>query len=192
MKVNPFDCSISCTAFKYVNFIYPSLNELYHLFSEKAIVDKYQLFYIILLQWQLLILIKQVHNNRYFLKQITEAFHHLLSFTVSFYYCLLKTIKDLQYFRSFYISKTPLVPTISFSVLMDSSINQTVSPFSTGGYTCIPSIPNGEVTTSGQLVISGRLDVSDEGTYRCTSSEINGSIVINLVATGESISLFSL
>ena len=75
---------------------------------------------------------------------------------------------------------------------MDSSINQPVGPSSTGGYTCIPSIPNGEVTTSGQLVISGRLDVSDRGTYRSTSSEINGSIVINLVATGKSISFLSL
>ena len=56
----------------------------------------------------------------------------------------------------------------------------------------MPSIPNGEVTTSGQLVISGRLGVSDKGTYRCTSAEINGSIVIELVATGKSIFLFSL
>ena len=94
------------------------------------------------------------------------------------------TIKDLQYFRSFYISKTPIAPIVSFSVLMDSSINQTVGPSSTGGYTCMPSIPNGEVTTSGQLVISGRLDVSDGGTYKCTSSEINGSIVIELDAVG--------
>ena len=63
-------------------------------------------------------------------------------------------------------------------------ISQPVGPSSTGGYTCMPSIPNGEVTTSGQLVISGRLDVSDEGTYRCTSAEINGSIVIELEAFG--------
>ena len=48
----------------------------------------------------------------------------------------------------------------------------------------MPSIPNGEVTTSGQLVISGRLDVSDGATYKCTSAEINGSIVIELEAFG--------
>ena len=64
-------------------------------------------------------------------------------------------------------------------------ISQPVGPSSTGGYTCTPSIPNGEVTTSGQLVISGRLDVSDGGTYRCTSAEINGSIVIELETYGE-------
>ena len=80
---------------------------------------------------------------------------------------------------------------MSFSILDDVSINTTVGPSSTGGYTCTPSIPNGEVTTSGQLVISGRLDVSDGGTYRCTSAEINGSIVIELVATGKS-NFFSL
>ena len=68
-------------------------------------------------------------------------------------------------------------------------ISQPVGPSCTGGYTCIPSIPNGEVTTSGQLVISGRLDVSDGGTYRCTSSEINGSIVIELDAVGELVTL---
>ena len=75
-----------------------------------------------------------------------------------------------------------------FSILDDVSINKTIGPSSTRGYTCIPSIPNGEVTTSGQLVISGRLDVSDEGTYRCTSAEIGGDIIIELVATGRSIS----
>ena len=77
---------------------------------------------------------------------------------------------------------------MSFSILDDVSINTTVGPSSTGGYTCTPSIPNGEVTTSGQLVISGRLDVSDGGTYRCTSTEISGDIIIELVATGKSIS----
>ena len=78
---------------------------------------------------------------------------------------------------------------MTFSVLDDVSINTTVGPSSTGGYTCTPSIPNGEVTTSGQLVISGRLDVSDGGTYRCTSAEINGSIVIELEAVGELVTL---
>ena len=72
---------------------------------------------------------------------------------------------------------------------MDSSINQAIGPSSTGGYTCMPSIPNGEITTSGQLVISGRLDVSDEATYRCTSAEMNGSIVIELEAVGELVTL---
>ena len=55
----------------------------------------------------------------------------------------------------------------------------------------MPSIPNGEVTTSGQLVISGRLDVSDRGTYRCTSVEINGIIVIELEAVGELVAFTS-
>ena len=79
---------------------------------------------------------------------------------------------------------------VTFSILHNASINTTVGPSSTGGYTCIPSIPNGEVTTSGQLMISGRLDVSDGGVYQCTSSEIIGYIIIVLVATGEYISFF--
>ena len=71
------------------------------------------------------------------------------------------------------------------------SISQPVGPSSTGGYNCTPSIPNGEVTTSGQLVISGRLDVSDEGTYRCTSAEIHGSIIIELETYGEEAAIYA-
>ena len=55
-----------------------------------------------------------------------------------------------------------------------------VGPSSTRGYNCTPSIPNGELTSSGQLVISPGLDINDEGIYRCTSAEINGDIVIEL------------
>ena len=79
------------------------------------------------------------------------------------------------------------VPSVSYSVLADSSITRDVGPSSIGGYICTPAIPNGEINTSGQLVISGRLDTSDEGIYRCTSAEISGDIVIELVATGNSI-----
>ena len=93
------------------------------------------------------------------------------------------------WFDATFVFYSQTVPTVSFSVLMDSSINQTVGSSSTRGYICMPLIPNGEVTTSGQLVISGRLDVSDRGTYRCTSSEINGSIVIELEAVGELLTL---
>ena len=37
----------------------------------------------------------------------------------------------------------------------------------------------------GRLIINGRLDANDEGTYRCTSAEINGDIVIELEAFGK-------
>ena len=73
---------------------------------------------------------------------------------------------------------------INFSTIMDTSVNQTVAPSSTGGYTCTPSIPNGQLTNSGNLVIDGRLDIGDATEYRCTSDEINGVIVIELAATG--------
>ena len=63
-------------------------------------------------------------------------------------------------------------------------MNQTVAPSSTGGYTCTPSIPNGQLTNSGNLVIDGRLDIGDATEYRCTSDEIKGVIVIDLVAMG--------
>ena len=63
-------------------------------------------------------------------------------------------------------------------------MNQTVAPSSTGGYTCTPSIPNGQLTNSGNLVIDGRLDIGDATEYRCTSDEINGVIVIELAAIG--------
>ena len=81
-----------------------------------------------------------------------------------------------------------VVPSVSYSVLNDTSITRDVGPSSIGGYICIPTIPNGEINTSGQLVINGRLDISDEGIYRCTSAEISGNIVIELVATGNLIS----
>ena len=67
---------------------------------------------------------------------------------------------------------------------MNTSVNQTVAPSSTGGYTCTPSIPNGQLTNSGNLVIDGRLDIGDATEYRCTSDEIKGVIVIDLVAMG--------
>ena len=77
-----------------------------------------------------------------------------------------------------------LVPgSISFSTIEVTTLNESVAPATTtGDYTCTPSIPNGQLTNSGNLVINGRLDASDSTQYRCTSDDINGSIVIELAA----------
>ena len=68
---------------------------------------------------------------------------------------------------------------------MDTSISQPVGPSTQGAYSFDPPLPSGvEVTTSGALVINGRLDIDDGGLYRITAPEINGSIVFELIATG--------
>ena len=74
---------------------------------------------------------------------------------------------------------------ISFSVLSSTSVGQSVGSLSFSGYNCTPSIPNGGINNFGRLIINGRLDASDDGTYRCTSAEINGDIVIELKAFGK-------
>ena len=72
-----------------------------------------------------------------------------------------------------------------FSVLRDNNINTSLAPPSAGGYNCTPSIPNGDLTSSGRLVITGTLTVVDAGVHRCTSAELSGDIVIELMASGK-------
>ena len=74
-----------------------------------------------------------------------------------------------------------------FSALRDNNISTSVGPPSTGGYNCTPSIPNGELTSSGRLVITGTLTVVDARVHRCTSAELSGDIVIELMASGKCI-----
>ena len=60
----------------------------------------------------------------------------------------------------------------------------TIAPAAPSGYTCSPLIPQGELTTSGTLMISSGLDASSEGEYRCVSDDINGTVVIDLDVVG--------
>ena len=60
----------------------------------------------------------------------------------------------------------------------DTSV--TIAPAAPSGYICTPPIPQGELTTSGTLVILSGLDTSDEGEYRCFSDDVNGIVVIEL------------
>ena len=68
--------------------------------------------------------------------------------------------------------------------LEDTSVTVTLAPAAPSGYTCTPPIPQGELTTSGTLMISSGLDTSDEGEYRCTSDDVNGTIIIYLDVVG--------
>ena len=60
----------------------------------------------------------------------------------------------------------------------------TITPSAPSGYTCTPPIPQGELTTSGTLMISSGLDTSAEGEYRCVSDDVNGTVVIQLDVVG--------
>ena len=66
--------------------------------------------------------------------------------------------------------------------LEDTSV--TIAPSAPSGYTCTPTIPQGELTTSGTLIISSGLDASSEGEYRCVSDDVNGTVVIDLDVVG--------
>ena len=68
----------------------------------------------------------------------------------------------------------------------------TVAPAAPSGYTCTPPIPQGELTTSGTLMISRGLDSSEEGEYRCVSDDVNGTVVIDLDVVGMYNSLLAL
>ena len=66
--------------------------------------------------------------------------------------------------------------------LEDTSV--TIAPPAPSGYTCTPPIPQGELTTSGTLMISSGLDATSEGEYRCVSDDVNGAVVIYLDVVG--------
>ena len=69
---------------------------------------------------------------------------------------------------------------------MDSLENTsvTIAPAAPSGYTCTPSIPQGDLTTSGTLMISSGLDASSEREYRCVSDDVNGTVVIQIDVVG--------
>ena len=65
----------------------------------------------------------------------------------------------------------------------DTSV--TIAPAAPSGYICTPPIPQGELTTSGILMISSGLDASSEREYRCVSDDVNGIVVIGLDVVGK-------
>ena len=69
-------------------------------------------------------------------------------------------------------------PSFPVDTLEDTSV--TIAPAAPSGYNCTPLIPQGELTTSGTLMISSGLDASAEGEYRCVSDDVNGIVVIDL------------
>ena len=75
-------------------------------------------------------------------------------------------------------------PGFQVDSLEDTSV--TIAPSAPSGYTCTPPIPQGELTTSGTLMISSGLDASAEGEYICVSNDINGRVVIQFDVVGMS------
>ena len=73
-------------------------------------------------------------------------------------------------------------PGFQVDTLEDTSA--TIAPSAPSGYTCTPTIPQGELTTSGNLMISSGLDASAEREYRCVSDDVNGTVVIDLDVVG--------
>ncbi len=56
-----------------------------------------------------------------------------------------------------------------------------VVPPVTSGYDCIPPLPKGELNLMGKLSLDAGLSVDDSGDYRCSSTDINGTVVLNLL-----------
>ena len=75
-----------------------------------------------------------------------------------------------------------IVPGFRVNALEDTSV--TIAPAAPSGYICTPPIPQGELTTSGKLMISSGLDASAEGEYRCVSDDVNGVVIIDLDIVG--------
>ena len=73
-------------------------------------------------------------------------------------------------------------PSFPVDTLEDTSV--TIAPTAPSGYNCTPPIPQGELTTSGTLVISSGLDIIAEGEYRCVSDDVNGVVIIDLDIVG--------
>ena len=76
-----------------------------------------------------------------------------------------------------------IVPGFRINSLEDTSVS--IALAAPSGYTCTPPIPQGELTTSGTLMISSGLDTSANGEYRCVSDDVNGTIVIDLNVFGK-------
>ena len=75
-----------------------------------------------------------------------------------------------------------IVAGFKVDALEDTSV--TIAPSAPSGYNCTPPIPQGELTTSGTLIISSGLDESAEREYRCVSDDVNGIVVIDLDLVG--------
>ena len=80
------------------------------------------------------------------------------------------------------ISLLMIDPGFQVDTLEDTSV--TIAPSAPSGYNCSPPIPQGELTTSGKLLISSGLDASAERQYRCVSDDVNGIVVIDLDVVG--------
>ena len=71
---------------------------------------------------------------------------------------------------------------VTVDTLEDTSV--AIAPSAPSGYTCTPPIPQGELTTSGTLMISSGLDNSAEEEYGCVSDDVNGTVIIYLDVVG--------
>ena len=71
---------------------------------------------------------------------------------------------------------------VTVDTLEDTSV--AIAPSAPSGYTCTPPIPQGELTTSGTLMISSGLDTSAEGEYKCVSNDFIGMVVVYLDVVG--------
>ena len=95
---------------------------------------------------------------------------------------LIVSFKTLKVLNNNFFNKSTISDPVQVDSLEDTSV--TIAPAAPSGYTCIPSIPQGELTTSGTLIISSGLDASSEGEYRCVSDDVNGTVVIDLDVVG--------
>ena len=75
-----------------------------------------------------------------------------------------------------------IVPSFPVDTLEDTSV--TIAPSAPSGYNCTPPIPQGELTTSGTLMISSGLNTSAEREYTCVSDDVTGIVVIDLDVVG--------
>ena len=95
---------------------------------------------------------------------------------------LIVSFKTLKVLNNNLFNKSTISDPVQVDSLEDTSV--TTAPAAPSGYTCTPPIPQGELTTSGTLMISSGLDASSEGEYRCVSDDVNGTVVIQLDVVG--------
>lgn len=82
-----------------------------------------------------------------------------------------------------------IVPVVNVSkvIMVDAlaDTNVTLGPPVFGGYTCSPTLPQGELNEYGELIIPAEsADESTNGAYVCTSQYINGSITMQINVFG--------
>ncbi len=71
---------------------------------------------------------------------------------------------------------------------MNALSNQILSvlPSVTSGYECTPQLPlDGTILNTGQLMLRAGLTISDSREHTCTSSDLNGTVILDLEVHGE-------